>query len=158
MSEQAVEIYKAVLAHHKEQAWITEFLFPSQDYTGGKFHGLRLRGMQKDDISRAFTGGSRNNRSKGIRGAAAKAQPSILGVKSKTSVEKENYGEWKVKPVGLHDIRDTYATEATSIEEAAAFLQNSGTEVTKKSYRQEKLVNKLKLATRKGKVMGDILG
>ena len=158
LSEQAVEIYKAVLAHHKEQAWITEFLFPSQDYTGGKFHGLRLRGMQKDDISRAFTGGSRNKRSKGIRGAAAKQQPSILGVKSKTSVEKEKYGEWKVKPVGLHDIRDTYATEATTIEEAAAFLQNSGTEVTKKAYRQEKLVNKLKLATRKGKVMGDILG
>ena len=160
LSEQAEAIYKAVLTHHKSQdpAWISEFLFPSQDYTGGKFHGLRQRGMDKDDIRRAFTGGSNNTSSKGIRGAAAKEQPSILGVKSKTNVEKEKYGEWKVKPIGLHDIRDTYATEAATEEEAAAFLQNSGTEVTKKSYRVEKLETKLRLATRKGKVMGDILG
>ena len=152
----AEDIYKKVLKLHQEKGWITEFLFPSQNWTGGKEQGLRTRGMNKDDIRRAFTGNSHG--AKGIRGAAAAQQPSLLGITAKTSAEKAKYGVWKKKPVGIHDVRDTYATEAEDIFEAAAFLQNSSTEVTKKSYRQEKFSTKLQLATRKGKVLGDILG
>ena len=74
--------------------------------------------MNKDDIRRAFTGNSHG--AKGIRGAAAAQQPSLLGITAKTSAEKAKYGVWKKKPVGIHDVRDTYATEAEDIFEAAA--------------------------------------
>ena len=155
LHKKAEAIYKKVLAHHKKKGWISEFLFPSQNWTGGKDQGLRTRGMNKDDIRRAFTG---NSSHKGIRGSAAAQEPSLLGITAKTAAEKAKYGEWKLKPVGIHDVRDTYATAAADIFEAAAFLQNSGTEVTKKAYRVEKMETKIKLATRKGKVLGDILG
>ena len=46
---------------------------------------------------------------------AAAEQPSLLGITAKTSAEKAKYGVWKKKPVGIHDVRDTYATEAEDI-------------------------------------------
>ncbi len=146
LTETAEGVYNKLLALHKEQGWVTEFLFPSLNWTGGKYQGPRNRGMNKDDRKRAWTG---NHGSGGIRAKAAKKEPSILGIKSKTQAEKERYGEWKLKPIGLHDIRDTFATEAEDSLDATNLLQNKKVSVTDKHYRETRLSEKIAVADKK---------
>tara|TARA_R100000458_G_C8275637_1_gene250765 strand:+ start:166 stop:1533 length:1368 start_codon:yes stop_codon:yes gene_type:complete len=146
LTETAEGVYNKLLALHKEQGWVTEFLFPSLNWTGGKYQGPRNRGMNKDDRKRAWTG---NHGSGGIRAKAAKKEPSILGIKSKTQAEKERYGEWKLKPIGLHDIRDTFATEAEDSMDATNLLQNKKVSVTDKHYRETRLSEKIAVADKK---------
>ena len=158
LTELAEKVYLEILAHHKKEGWITEYLFPSEDWTGGKFHGLRNRHMNKQDKRRIFTG--RDSKG-GIRGAAAAEAPTVLGVLSKTTRDKEKHGLWKIKPVGMHDIRDTFATKADNLEDATDMLQNSrtaGKRTVEKHYRQEQLSQKIKLAKKKDKIIEGLFG
>ena len=154
----AKAVYLEILKLHKEEGWITDWLFPSRDMTGGKtggvFRGLRDRSINSDDKAHIFVG---RDGVGGIRGAAAKIAPSLLGVKAKTTADKEQYGEWKTKPVGLHDVRDTMATGADTIEEATAMLQNTSIPVTKESYREVQIKEKIKVAKNKEKIIKELL-
>lgn len=151
LTDRAKKIYEKILALHKKEGWITDYLFPSRDFRGGgKFQGLRNRPMNSNDKQLIFTGRDRRG---GIRAAAAKIAPSILGIKSKTKADLERYGEFKLKPLGLHDVRDTYATNAGNISTATQMLQNSQDAVTKKHYAEESLKDKIKIAKEKDKLL-----
>ena len=150
----AKKIYEEILELHQEEGWITDYLFPSRDYTGGKYKGIRNRPMNSNDKQLIFTGRKRNS---GIRAEAAKLAPSLLGVKAKTTADKDRYGEWKIKPVGLHDCRDTMASGASDLSTATAMIQNTSEQVTKKSYRDVPLSDKVKLAKDKDKIVKGLL-
>ena len=64
-------------------------------------------------------------------------------------VIQERYGEWKLKPIGLHDIRDTFATEAEDSLDATNLLQNKKVSVTDKHYRETRLSEKIAVADKK---------
>ena len=149
LTDDAVEIYKEILQTHKEMHIISNYLFPSFDYTGGTFApALRSRHCNGQDKRRAWCGTKGTG---GIRSLASKEAPTLLGVKYQTAKQQIEFGEWKIKPCGVHKIRAMYGTEAETSEQATLMLQNKvqGTALVDGSYREEKPEHTKRIANQK---------
>ena len=124
-------IYQQILKAHKDMRIISKYLFPSIDYRGRNI-AVRNQHMNKQDLRRLWTGTKGNG---GIRKLASQYAPSVMGVKENNTRLIEEFGEWKrdYKPIGLHDIRDTFAT-ATDVALGTKLIQNNQESTTIKHY------------------------
>ena len=126
------DIYLKALKEAKKYP-ISPYLFPNYIYgmTGGvapeaNVVGVRTEPMNSTTMARVFKGRATKqvmgklvkHTNGGIRGIASIAEPSIL-------------------TVNLHDIRDTWASMSSNLEEATDLLQNTNTSTVAKHYRHK---------------------
>lgn len=126
------DIYLKALKEAKQYP-ISPYLFPNYIYgmTGGvapeaNVVGVRTEPMNSTTMARVFKGRATKqvmgklvkHTNGGIRGIASIAEPSIL-------------------TVNLHDIRDTWASMSSNLEEATDLLQNTNTSTVAKHYRHK---------------------
>ena len=126
------DIYLKTLKEAKKYP-ISPYLFPNYIYgkTGGvapeaNVVGVRTEPMNSTTMARVFKGRATKqvmgklvkHTNGGIRGIASIAEPSIL-------------------TVNLHDIRDTWASMSSNLEEATDLLQNTNTSTVAKHYRHK---------------------
>jgi len=132
LNPSAEEVYLKTLKEAKKYP-ISPYLFPNYIYakTGGvapvtNVIGVRTEPMDNNTMKRIFKGRSTKqvmgklvkHTNGGIRGIASIAEPSIL-------------------TVNLHDIRDTWASMSSNLEEATDLLQNTNTSTVAKHYRHK---------------------
>ena len=132
LNDTAEDIYLKALKEAKKYP-ISPYLFPNYIYgmTGGvapeaNVVGVRTEPMNSTTMARVFKGRATKqvmgklvkHTNGGIRGIASIAEPSIL-------------------TVNLHDIRDTWASMSSNLEEATDLLQNTNTGTVNKHYRQK---------------------
>jgi len=132
LNPSAEEVYLKTLKEAKKYP-ISPYLFPNYIYakTGGvapvtNVIGVRTEPMDNNTMKRIFKGRSTKqvmgklvkHTNGGIRGIASIAEPSIL-------------------TVNLHDIRDTWASMSSNLEEATDLLQNTNSATVSKHYRHK---------------------
>ena len=132
LNPSAEEVYLKALKEAKKYP-ISPYLFPNYIYakTGGvapvtNVIGVRTEPMDNNTMKRIFKGRSTKqvmgklvkHTNGGIRGIASIAEPSIL-------------------TVNLHDIRDTWASMSSNLEEATDLLQNTNSATVSKHYRHK---------------------
>ena len=132
LNDTAEDIYLKALKEAKKYP-ISPYLFPNYIYgmTGGvapeaNVVGVRTEPMNSTTMARVFKGRATKqvmgklvkHTNGGIRGIASIAEPSIL-------------------TVNLHDIRDTWASMSSNLEEATDLLQNTNTSTVAKHYRHK---------------------
>jgi len=132
LNETAEDVYLNALKEAKKFP-ISPYLFPNYIYgrANGQSYttevvGVRDEPMNSTTMARIYKGRSTKvvagkltkYSNGGIRGIASIAEPSIL-------------------TVNLHDIRDTWASMASNLEEATDMLQNTNTSTVAKHYRHK---------------------
>ena len=136
LNDTAEDIYLKALKEAKKYP-ISPYLFPNYIYSrNGKgtqstsrrqeVIDVRAEPMDNNSMKRIFKGRSTKkvkgklvkHTNGGIRGIASIAEPSILSV-------------------NLHDIRDTWASMSSNLEEATDLLQNTNTSTVAKHYRHK---------------------
>ena len=160
LTDRGAEVYQEILEAHKELKIDSPYLFPSLDYTGlktgGHYNKVRNRPMNTQDKKRLWTG---TKYTSGIRAIAAMDVPSIAGVAPTTKKQRAERGRWIKTPIGLHDVRDFYGSNASSREEAADMLQNiikepSATDI---HYREKDFEYKMEVANKKAALLNIVL-
>jgi hypothetical protein len=145
LNQSAEDIYLKALEKAKKYP-ISPYLFPNYIYSANgkgtkstsrrqQVQGVRVEPMDSVSMRRIFKGRSTIRSggklityiNGGIRGIASQTEPSIL-------------------TVNLHDIRDTWASMSSNLEEATDMLQNTNTSTVAKHYREKGLEYYTKLS------------